>query len=1170
MNAKKDKNNKFDTKGSNNSNDLSNSRHFLSKKKIAVAGLTVLLCLSAASVIGNISKTNNGSKNTKETEDDNTPIVETTQTKTLTPEFQKMLSASVSKKAANINPIGKEYISKNIDTKYAKVEKFELANVFLFKNTIIDGNKAAKNETINSLYERGDTGDVFITQIAGETALYNTDDSSKYYVAYTNTMLKDKSAKVLDVAFAKNNNDGEVVDGCIYDNKTGIVYIPKSLYDVKDEKTHESKIAYENIQVQFLQAITQKTADINSYYEYSQSSPNKALRIGSDTTHSLNLESKVQTEAGLSKKDILVSVNGLPLMDDNYDYNSSTGVVTLNSSSLGIQNISVNITKDTNTKIKSLSTKISNLIPASDVSAISSMNDMGCAGGVDPPSNVGVDYASDYTLFTGYSSDDGKATLPTYGVGSSNQSAANYAHFLCYENISNFKYSNYSFQSTSMHLGVYLWDEYGKYPSFWNWGSDYVSGQTQLSGWLRLQCAHITKATTYNYNPLGVQPWDDKWKNTTIRIRVLDKSSQYIVVGFLTKQINSQSGHGIAKFRIRPRNTTLTVYPNGGSLDTGVNFTRTTDAKLQMIYNTSNYWSLGTASRAGYTFDGFWTDPNGGTQVFYSNGTANNNGIHWVWTGSYPAWRYESDLTVYAHWIRNTFTVSYNSNGGDSGSMSSDTVSYGDSYYTKANGFGKTGYYFTGWNEKADGSGTDWTSWINRAWTWSRTKDVTLYAQWAPNTYKVAYNRNGGTGNMSSDTVTYNTNYITKSNKFKRTGYTFTGWNEKANGSGTDWTSWIGKEWKWTYTKNIILYAQWIPNQYIAKWHPNGGTLNVADSNITKNSDGTAQTKVTYEQAYFYDLGITASKKGYQMKGFYNKATGGIKVWNNGGKCLKDGTYWNSNNLWIYRNNADFYAQWTPNKYKIVYHPQAPSYSSDIVTGTMTDTECTYDQEATLRKNIFSLNNHTFLGWSTSKLTPSQENSKTEKNKAIVYKDAQTVKNLTDKNNGVIDLYPVWDEAPTINTKFRKYLKGKDVDTANLLRYVTSNDREDGDLTNKVKIKQIKYSDTIDTNPTKLDTSVAEDDIVVTVTVTDSVGNVTEQIFYVSVYEEKQEITEPTDDTDIRFITGSQASHRYYLKDSSNWKTDSVLSKKIEDSFDSRNNGTDYVYDSSSKRWVRK
>ena len=1148
MNAKKDKNNKFDIKGSNNSNDLSNSRHFLSKKKIAVAGLTVLLCLSAASIIGNISNTNNGSKNTKETEDDNTPIVETTQTKTLTPEFQKKLSASVSKKAANINPIGKEYILKNIDTEYAKVEKFELANVFLFKNTIIDGNKAAKNETINSLYEREDTGDIFITQIAGETALYNTDDSSKYYVAYTNTMLKDKSAKVLDVAFAKNNNDGEVVDGCIYDNKTGIVYIPKSLYDVKDEKTHESKIAYENIQVQFLQAITQKTADINSYYEYSQSSPNKALRIGSDTTHSLNLESKVQTEAGLSKKDILVSVNGLPLMDDNYDYNSSTGVVTLNNSSLGIQNISVNITKDTNTKIKSLSTKISNLIPTSDVSAISSMNNMGCAGGVDPPSNAGVDYATDYTLFTGYSSDDGKATLPTYGVGSSDQNAANYAHFLCYENISNFKYSNYSFQSSSMYLGVYLWDEYGKYPSFWNWGSDYVSGETQLSGWLRLQCAHITKATNYNSNPLGTQSWNDKWINTSVRIRVLDKSNQYIVVGFLTKQINSQSGHGIAKFRIRPRNSTLTVYPNGGSLDTGGNFTSKTDAHFQMIYNTSNYWSLGTASRKGYTFDGFWTDPNGGTQVFYSNGQANNNGIHWVWTGSYPAWRYESDLTVYAHWIRNTFTVSYNSNGGDSGSMSSDTVSYGDSYYTKANGFGKTGYYFTGWNEKADGKGTNWTSWIGKAWKWTYTKNITLYAQWTPNTYKVAYNRNGGTGNMSPDTVTYNTNYTTKSNKFKRTGYTFAGWNEKADGKGTNWTSWIGKAWKWTYTKNITLYAQWTPNEYNVKYDANGGSGTMATDSVTFDANYVTKSNKFVE-------------KGYHFIGWNERADGKGTDWTSWiGKSWK----------WSYTRNVTLYAQWAPNKYRIVYHPQAPSYSSDAVTGTMTDTECTYNQEATLRKNIFSLNNHTFLGWSTSKLTSSQENSKKEKNKAIVYKDGQTVKNLTDQNNGVIDLYPVWDEAPTINTKFRKYLKGKDVDTTNLLRYVTSNDREDGNLTNKVKIKQIKYSDTIDTNPTKLDTSVAEDDIVVTVTVTDSVGNVTEQIFYVSVYEEKQEITEPTDDTDIRFITGSQASRRYYLKDSSNWKTDSVLSKKIEDSFDSRNNGADYVYDSSSKRWVRK
>ena len=64
--------------------------------------------------------------------------------------------------------------------------------------------------------------------------------------------------------------------------------------------------------------------------------------------------------------------------------------------------------------------------------------------------------------------------------------------------------------------------------------------------------------------------------------------------------------------------------------------------------------------------------------------------------------------------------------------------------------------------------------------------------------FGVAYNSNGGSGSMSTDTVSYGSNYKAKANTFSRGGYTFTGWNEASNGSKADWTPYIGKDWKWT------------------------------------------------------------------------------------------------------------------------------------------------------------------------------------------------------------------------------------------------------------------------------------------------------------------------------------------------------------------------------------
>lgn len=95
--------------------------------------------------------------------------------------------------------------------------------------------------------------------------------------------------------------------------------------------------------------------------------------------------------------------------------------------------------------------------------------------------------------------------------------------------------------------------------------------------------------------------------------------------------------------------------------------------------------------------------------------------------------------------------------------------------------------------------------------------------------YTVKYNANGGTGTMADSTATYGKDFMTRKNTFKREYYKFIGWNEKADGSGTKWNASTpgtyenGKPWKWTYTKNITLYAQW--DTVDIYYHTNGGTI---------------------------------------------------------------------------------------------------------------------------------------------------------------------------------------------------------------------------------------------------------------------------------------------------------------------------------------------------------
>lgn len=70
----------------------------------------------------------------------------------------------------------------------------------------------------------------------------------------------------------------------------------------------------------------------------------------------------------------------------------------------------------------------------------------------------------------------------------------------------------------------------------------------------------------------------------------------------------------------------------------------------------------------------------------------------------------------------------------------------------------------------------------------------------------ITFNANGGSGSMSAQTVSYNTNTTLSANTFTApVGYTFNGWNTKTDGTGTAYAA--GTSYK--FTSDLTLYAQW-------------------------------------------------------------------------------------------------------------------------------------------------------------------------------------------------------------------------------------------------------------------------------------------------------------------------------------------------------------------------
>lgn len=89
----------------------------------------------------------------------------------------------------------------------------------------------------------------------------------------------------------------------------------------------------------------------------------------------------------------------------------------------------------------------------------------------------------------------------------------------------------------------------------------------------------------------------------------------------------------------------------------------------------------------------------------------------------------EEDTTLYAKWVSDADSLSYDANGG-TGSMSPTTGKTGRNVVVAENTFTYEGHTFSTWNTAADGSGTAYAPGANFKLTLGTDK---LYAQWTEN-----------------------------------------------------------------------------------------------------------------------------------------------------------------------------------------------------------------------------------------------------------------------------------------------------------------------------------------------------------------------------------------------------------------------------------------------------
>ena len=219
----------------------------------------------------------------------------------------------------------------------------------------------------------------------------------------------------------------------------------------------------------------------------------------------------------------------------------------------------------------------------------------------------------------------------------------------------------------------------------------------------------------------------------------------------------------------------VTLNTNGGTINNGnvTSYTYGVGATLPT-----------DVTRTGYTFKGWYYNEN----LTGSPVTAISN----IETGNKEYW---------AKWEANAYTVTLNTNGGtiNSGNVTEYTYGVGATLPT-AGDMTYTGHTFVGWyyNENLTGSPVT-------AIGGTEMGNKEYWAKWEANTYTVTLNMNGGTINNGNVTeYTYGVG-ATLPTDVTRTGYTFKGWYDNENLTGSPVTAICGTE-----MGNKEYWAKWL------------------------------------------------------------------------------------------------------------------------------------------------------------------------------------------------------------------------------------------------------------------------------------------------------------------------------------------------------------------------
>ena len=1135
----------------------------MGKNKILI--FTILLSLTMIYIVSNMYNINHKQMESKD-EYKNKQVInsmdkEIVTTKDLTQKNnQEIVSAqSLNYTEVPLNAVTKDYILKNVDKRYTKSDKLETANIMVVKQTIADASKLNGLSTIDEIMKNDNYGDIIYAILPSYVSVYNLSDDSDYLVAYVNTMQEDKNSEIIDYIFAKNNNDGEVLNNCIFDKKTGIAYIPKELY--LNEK-NENIIS--NVQIQLLQKENIKNMDKATTIVTASTTNNNKTSIGSKPIDIFDFNTTIQTKKNLNKDNILVSINGIPINNNEYSYEKETGILYLNQSAATIQSIDIQISNKN--IVKNIKKQFKPLIVNAAVNSAVKMKSKGTMTITDSV-KIGSKWQQKESVAYG----ETEGYFGSYGIGVKGAMDQQALADIVW-NGGSLDYSKINQQSDFINLRINKFD-----------GNNEIKVETPVT--LYMECGHISNPLKVDYSTSTSGDWASKKMDCVIRVLDIEKdgTQPYIVIGILTPSVFTQAGVGLYRFELKSDNTIISykntinhvmlgfennevndgISKNGYLLDT-TTFVENKDAEItfssdlkigvpkgfylstEFYCNTNNEYytmpytikqsndmiveyqykpknytitydlddgindssnpttynilygiTLKNPIKTGYTFAGWYDENNNKITGINENKNATFSSLADMYTELNN--RTAENIILKAVWIENEYIIDYNGNGATSGNMNSTKCQLNIEKELEKNQYSKTGYTFKEWNTKADGSGNSYQDQqLVKNLTSTNGKTVTLYAQWKPNTYNIKYDGNNATnGSITNSSHTYDKESKLNKNQYSKTGYTFKEWNTKADGSGNSYQDQqLIKNLTSTNGETVTLYAQWKANTYNIKYDGNNATNgSMTNSSHTYNKE----SKLNKNQY---------TKTGYTFKEWNTKADGSGNSYQNQ-QLIKNLTSTNGETVTLY-------AQWKANTYNIKYDGNGGKGSIPIQNAI-------YNENIKLSKSTFTKDEHIFNGWSLTK------------NGSIKYKDEETVKNLTSTNGTTVTLYAVWKELPKSHATSIAILKEDG------LKLIEKNMLEDF-IKNEINF----YIDSNDENITLQEYKIINVDEITSIintTIDKSEIELKFEIIY-STGDKSYKTAEPCILTILNNIYGDNSiNYTRYIQDNKTLKTNSIWKK---------------------------